>query len=105
MLRDRLAHRAALLRVAERVFEARARDAERLCGDADAPAVERGHRDFETLPDFTEQVRFGKPHVVEKDLRRLAAANAELVVGLTDAHALRLHRQDERGDAAMTRRS
>ncbi len=41
MRRDRLAERAPLARIGQRIFERRARDAQRPRRDADAPAVKR----------------------------------------------------------------
>ncbi len=80
VLGDRLAERPALLRVGERVLERGARDAERLGRDADPAAVERRHRDLEAAADLAEQVIVGSRTSSRKIWRRLAAADAELVV-------------------------
>ena len=81
VLRDGDAEALALLRVGDRLLERGARDAERLRGDADAPAVERGHRDLEALADVADdRARRGDLAVLEEDRARVRGVDAELVV-------------------------
>jgi hypothetical protein len=53
---------------------------ERLRGDADASAVERGHGDLEALALLAQKVFLRDLHVVEDQLAGGAGANAQLVV-------------------------
>src|SRR5205823_3575976 len=58
-LADGLAERAPLAGVLRAGLQRRAPDAAGLAGDADAPAVERGHGQLEAAAQLAEQVRGG----------------------------------------------
>ncbi len=68
VLRDRLAHRLARLRVLERVVGRALGDAEGLRGDAGPGAVEDPHRELEALALLAEEVRGRDRAVVEDEL-------------------------------------
>ena len=97
---DRLAELPALARVGGRVVGRALGDAQRLRGDAEPRAVERGHRDLEAPVDLADEVLRGDADVVEDRLAGRRAADAELVLELADAEAGPVGLDDERGDAA-----
>src|SRR6266700_2731506 len=68
VLRDRLPHRLARLRVLERVVGRSLRDTERLRRDAGAGAVEDAHRDAEAFALLAEEVGGGDAAAVERQL-------------------------------------
>src|SRR5438067_4726 len=80
MLCQPLAERLALPRVGERCVERGARDADRLRGDADPPAVEAGKRDLQSAPRLAQQVLGRNLEILELDLASVVAAMAELVL-------------------------
>ena len=99
-----LAERLALLGVGQRRLVGRARHAERLRGDADAPAFEVRQRDAIPLPFPAEHQIGGQFHVLEDELRGVGGALPELVFEPRDAVARRLGRHDEGADAPCVRR-
>ena len=101
MLRDRLAHRLARLRIVERVVGRSLRDAERLRGDAGAGAVEDAHRDLEPLAFRPEQVRGRDATVVERELARRRPRDAHLRLEARHLEARRVGLDDERRDAGV----
>src|SRR5512133_629864 len=68
VLRDRLAHRLARLRVLERVVGRALREPEALCADPRPRAIEDPHGDPEALALFAEQVVRRNATVVEEQL-------------------------------------
>ncbi len=101
MLADRLAERPPLARIGKRCVERRARHADRLRGDADAPALEVRERDPVTIAFAPEQVRCRDRAILEHDLRRIRRALAELFLDARDDKAGRLRLDDERRDAFL----
>src|SRR5207249_5583696 len=99
VLGDLLTERLALLRVRERVLEARPRDADSLCGDPDASAIECAQRDLEALADRADEIRIGNAALLEDELRGVRPADAELLLELPDTESLRALLDDKRGDA------
>ena len=79
-LRDRLAERVALARVGDRVVEARLGDADRTRGDAEATALDGGHRDLEAVALLAEQRVGPDADLVEDDLAGAERPEAELVL-------------------------
>jgi hypothetical protein len=59
IVRDRLAELLPLLRVRDRLVERRLTDTERLRRDGDASALQRPHRQVETLVDVPEHLIVG----------------------------------------------
>jgi hypothetical protein len=68
--------------------------------EAQAPAVQHLHGDLEAAPRLAEHVAHGHARVLEVDRRRVAAADAELVLRRARAHAV-LPLDDEGGDAGL----
>ena len=97
--RDGLAELDALLGIAQRVLKRALGDAQRLRGDADASAVQRGHGNLEALALLAQQVFLGNLHVVEDQLRRGGGANTHLVIVVAELKALPALLHDESGDA------
>ena len=97
--RDGLAELDALLGIAQRVLKRALGDAQRLGGDADASAVQRGHGDLEAVPLLAQQVFLGNLHIVEDQFRRGGGANAHLVIVVAELKALPALLHDESGDA------
>src|SRR6185437_4570210 len=98
---DRGAEALAIPGVAGRGLERGAGHADRLCGDADAPAFEIGERDLVALAFAAEPQIRRELELVENDLRRVGGALAELLLELGDAPARPVGRHDESADAAL----
>ena len=112
VLRDRLAERLALLRVADGSSNARLRDADAAGGDVDAAELDPAHEVLESLADAclaAEHARRRCPEAVEHELGRLDALVAELLqpgIGIVRPGLLRdlgLLLEDERRHAAVRR--
>ena len=103
MLDERLAEARPLARVGERRVERRARHADRLRRDADAPRLEIRERDPVALAFAPEQIRGGHPAVLEDDLRGVGGALAELLLDARDDVARRRGLDEERRDALLAR--
>jgi hypothetical protein len=86
-LADGLAELPALLRVLRRGIESATGHAQRERGDGDAAAVEYAHRVLEAFAQLADQILFGNQAVLEDQLRRVAGAQAELVLFLAGAEA------------------
>ena len=84
MLDERLAEARPLARIGERRVERRARHADRLRRDADAPGLEIRERDPVALALAPQQVRRRHPAVLEDDLRGVGRALAELLLDARD---------------------
>src|SRR5262249_6241233 len=67
---DGFAEGAALLGVLDGFFQRALREADSLRGNADASAIERAERDFESLTFFSEAIFCGDFAVVENDFDR-----------------------------------
>jgi hypothetical protein len=78
VLRDRLAHRLAVLRVLERVVRRALSEAEPLRADPGPRAIEDPHGELEPFPLLAEQVVRRDPHVVDEDLPSGRALDAHL---------------------------
>ena len=74
-------------------------DAEGLARDADAPGVERPHRDGEALSLAAQAVGLGHDHVFEHQLAGRRAVEAHLVEDLPDPNAVSVCGDEERGHA------
>ena len=94
----RLSELLALEGVRARGVERCLRDADRLCGDPDPPAVERRHRDGEALPLLVQEPVGVDVDVVEAEVRRRGRVEPELL--LLARHLDVVGVEDERGDAA-----
>ncbi len=81
-LRDRLAERAALLGVLQRLIERPLREAHAHRGDADAPDVEDVQELLEPRPARPQQVLRGDAAIGERQRARVARVPAHLAVGL-----------------------
>ena len=103
MLGDRLAERDALPCVRERVIERRARHADRLRGDADAPGFEIGERDAIAAAFLAEPVARGNHAVLEHDLRGVGRMLPELFLDARDRVPRRARLDDECRDALLAR--
>src|SRR3989454_1043341 len=80
VLADRHAERLALARVPDRPLVGAGRDADRLRGDADAPAVEGGQRDVKAPALLADPVGGGDAAGIEDQLGGVGGADAELVL-------------------------
>jgi hypothetical protein len=98
---DRLAETLAFVRVMQCRLEGRARHADGLRRDADAPAFEVGQRDAVALAFAAEQVFGGDAAVLEQDLRRIRSVLAELFLDAGDDVARRVCGHDEGRDALL----
>ena len=104
MHRDRHVEGDALLGVLDRQLVGSLRDADRADRRAGPREVERLHRDLEALPLLAEAVRGGNDDVLERERGRVGRALSHLVEVLLDRDARRVHRDDERRDAAVALR-
>ena len=89
-----LAERVALLRVLARDVVRGLRDADRLRGDPDPPAVERRHRDAEALALLVQEAVAADERALDDDVVRRRRVEAELLLVARDAHVLGV--EDER---------
>jgi len=89
-LGDRLAELLALLRVRDRVVERSLGDAQRLRRDSGARTVQHLHRDPEPLAFLAEAVRGRYHHLVQLQLRGVAAPYPELAVDGGRAESLEM---------------
>src|SRR5215813_7771104 len=101
VLDDRLAEGFALSRVDERRFIRGASEPHRLRADADPSALEVRERDAVPLALGPEQVLPRDPARLERDLRGVGGALAELVLDPVDHVALGVGRHDERADPLL----
>src|SRR5207253_5732178 len=103
--RDGLVHdellpeRFAFLGIGERRLIGGAGHAERLRGDADAPAFEVGEGDAIALALAAEHQIGGQLHLLEDELRGVGGALAELLLEPRDTIARRRGRYDKGADA------
>ena len=88
----------ALLRVRARDVERGLRDAERLRGDPDAPAVERRHRDAEAATLLVQQPIALDVRVLDREIRGRRRVEPELLLLARHAHVRCV--EDEAGDAS-----
>ncbi len=95
VLEDRLAELLALFRVIARRLVGRPRHADRLRGDADAPALEIGERDLQAHAFRAEPIGDGHAHVLEDEGAGVGGMLAELQLHPLDAEAGRIRRHDE----------
>ena len=102
--RDRHVEGDALLRVLDRELVRGLRDADGAGRRARPREVERLHRDLEAVALLAEPVLGGHDDVLQRERRRVGRALAHLVEVLLDRHARRVHRDDERGHAAVALR-
>ena len=101
VLDDGLAEGLALLRIAHRRLERRARHADRLRGDADAPGFEIGERDAVAVAFVAEQAVGRDAAVLEQDLRGVGSMLAQLFLDAGDDVARRVGRHAEAGNALL----
>ena len=101
MLDDLLAEGFALLRVCQRYLQRRARHADGLGRDADAPALEVGERDFIAFAFLAEKVRRRNPQVFEGQLGGVGRGLAHLFFEAGDDVALGFRGYDEGGYAFL----
>ena len=73
--------------ICQRVLEGSLSDPQRLGGNTDAAAVQRGHGDFEALALLAQQVFLGNLYVVEDQLRRGGGADAHFIIVVTELEA------------------
>src|SRR4051812_35016857 len=78
-----------------RSVERAAGDSERLAGNPDPAAIERGERDIQALALGAQQAVRRHEDVVKEQLRRRRSRDAELVLKLGNLEALRLRVDDE----------
>ena len=97
---DGLAELLTLTGVVKSLLESALCNAQCLCGDADAAAVEGSHGDLEALALLAQQVLLGHLHIVEDQLSGGGGANAHLVIVIAELETLPALLHDERGDAA-----
>ena len=102
---DRATEGAALARVADRRVEAALRDAHAPRRERDPADVERRHRDTEAAVELAQAVLIGDAHRVQRELRRVLCAEAELALDRARVEAVRVGRDKEAGDAAGPRRA
>src|SRR5581483_4444333 len=108
VLRDRLAERLALLRVADRLLERPGRDPDRPRRDVHSAELDPAHEVAEALPQAclaADHRVAGHPEPVERELDRLDALVAELAERRPDRQPGQLRRarlllEDERRDSA-----
>lgn len=104
MLHDCLPESLALAGIIPRRLEGGLRHADRLRGDADAPAFQIGERDTITLPLFAKP-QFGRDrHVGKGNLAGIRRMQPELFLDPDDLVTRRIGRHDEGGDAFLARR-
>src|SRR6202044_1878887 len=84
-LRDRLAELMALLDIAASSVKGPAPNPQRKRGDGDAAAVQNTHGVDKTLPLLAQQIFARNLAVLKNKLRRVAGAQAKLVLFLTRA--------------------
>src|SRR6266850_2272690 len=73
--------------------------------DSDPSAVDRRHRDLESLAFLAHPAARRNSAVVEQELRGVGGADSELVLGLAHREPRRALLDDERGDAPMALRA
>ena len=98
-IRDRPAELPPLLRVSAGDLERAACDPDGLRRDADAPAIESGHRDREAFPHVAQHRVGADDGVLHDERARIRRAQAELVLRWSYGHSRCVQRQHERGDA------
>ncbi len=103
MLGNRLAKGSALARITQRRFERRARHADRLRRNADAPTFQAGQRNLVALAFGTEAVGGGYAAALEADLRGVAGRLPGLVFEPFDDVARRAGGHEEGADAFLAR--
>ncbi len=101
VLDDRLAERRALTGIVAGGFEGRARHADGLGGDADAPAFQVRQGDAVTLALLAQPLGSVYAHVFERQLAGVGRVLAELVLDAHHLIARRVGRHDEGADAAF----
>ena len=98
VVRNRLTELLALVRVADGLVERRFADSQRLGGDRDPPALERPHREPESLIHLAEDVSVARRQV-EIEVHAPETADAERIGARRTADARRVHRHEKRRDA------
>src|SRR5438045_5527010 len=98
-IRDRTAELLPLLRVRARDLERAPRDPHGLRRDADATAVEPGHRYAEALPGLAKQGVVADLGVIENERARVRCAKTVLALRRSDRDTGRVERHNESRDA------
>src|SRR5204863_325907 len=98
-IRDRPAELPPLLRVSAGDLERAACDPDGLRRDADAPAIESGHRDREAFPHLAQHCVGADGGVLHDERARVRRAQAELLLRWSYGHSWSVQRQHERSDA------
>ncbi|MPM36036.1 hypothetical protein SDC9_82631 [bioreactor metagenome] len=96
---DGLSKLDPFLGVTDRLLKGPLGDAQRLRGNADAPAVQRCHGNFKTLAFLAQQVFFRYLHVVKDQFGGGGGTDSHLVVVVAKFKALPALFHNERGDA------
>ena len=99
--RERAIELLTLLRVGDRRVDASLADAHAARRDAEAARVERRHRNLEPVADLAEQSVVTDLHAVERELRGVGRAQAELAVDRLRGEPVGLRVDEERGQPAV----